>query len=149
MEQLFEAFGIDWRLILAQAVNFGVLLIALRYFLYTPVLKAIDERKKVVAKGVEDAQAATELLATADEAAHTKAREAEVAAEAIVTNARTEATDERKRILSEAEARAQSVAVDADARAKEASAKMLRESEKEIARLAILAAEKAIRANAA
>lgn len=148
MQQLFEAFGIDWRLILAQAINFGVLLVALKYFLYTPVMKSIEDRKKIVAKGVLDAHTATEMLATAGASAHKRALEAETEAESIVSNARTEATDERKRIVSEAEARAHAVSLDADARAKEASAKMLRESEKEIARLAILAAEKAIRTSA-
>jgi F-type H+-transporting ATPase subunit b len=145
MQQLFEAFGIDWHLILAQAVNFGVLLIALQYFLYTPVMKALEERKNLVAKGVEDANAATVLLASADESAHKRAHDAEQQAEAIVSLARTEATDERKRIVNEAEARAHAVSLDAAARAKEVAEKMLRESEKEIARIAMLAAEKAIR----
>ena len=66
MEQLFEAFGIDWKLLLAQAVNFGVLFVALTYFLYKPVLKTLDERKQKVAKGVTDAEAAEKMLAEAD-----------------------------------------------------------------------------------
>jgi F0F1-type ATP synthase membrane subunit b/b' len=50
MGDLFAAFGINWKLLVIQAVNFGVLLLALWYFLYTPVLTMIDERKKIASK---------------------------------------------------------------------------------------------------
>jgi F-type H+-transporting ATPase subunit b len=146
MQQLFAAFGIDWRLILAQAINFGIVLFALRYFLYTPVMNSIENRRKVVAKGVEDAQQAEVMLASADETVTTRIHDADTEATMIMTRARDEAGVERTRIVSDAELRAQALGRDADARAKEASAKMLRESEKEIARLAVLAAEKAMRA---
>jgi len=148
MEQLFEAFGIDWKLLLAQAVNFGVLFVALTYFLYKPVLKTLDERKQKVAKGVTDAEAAEKMLAEADTVVTQKLQGAEGEAESIVASARDAATSERTRILKEAEARAASVASDAEARAEELRAKTLRESEKEIARLAILAAEKTLREKA-
>ena len=42
MEQLFEAFGIDWKLLLAQAINFGVLFLVLSYLLYKPVLSTLE-----------------------------------------------------------------------------------------------------------
>lgn len=148
MEQLFDAFGIDWKLLIAQAVNFGVLFVALSYLLYKPVLKTLDERREKVAKGVLDAEAAAEKLATADSEVSAKLRTADAEAEGIVSGARETASAEKARILKEAEARAAAVAADADARAKEAQAKALRESEREIARLAVLAAEKVVREKA-
>lgn len=39
MDQLIQAFGIDAKLITVQIINFGILLAALTYFLYKPVLK--------------------------------------------------------------------------------------------------------------
>ncbi len=148
MEQLFDAFGIDWKLLIAQVVNFGVLFIALTYLLYKPVLKTLDERKEKVAKGVLDAEEAAEKLATADSEVSAKLKTAESEAEGIVAGARDTAGAEKARILKEAEARAAQVAADADARAKEAALKALRDSEKEIARLAVLAAEKVVREKA-
>ncbi len=145
MQQLFAAFGIDWRLILAQAINFGIVLVALRYFLYTPVMNSIENRRKVVAKGVEDAQAAEIALKNADETAATRMSNADTEAGMLMARARDEAGVERARIVSDAEARAQALERDADARSKETAAKVLRESEKEIARLAVLAAEKTMR----
>lgn len=145
MSALFAAFGLNGSLLLAQAVNFGIVLIALTYFLYKPINKLLDARQKKVAQGIEDANLAAEKLATADSVVSEKLSTAETEAETIMVSARDAATSEKARILKEAETRAAHVAADADARAKEASAKMLRESEKEVARLAILAAEKILR----
>ena len=148
MEQLFDAFGIDWKLLIAQAVNFGVLLVALTYFLYKPVLKTLDERKAKVAKGVLDAEEAEQKLAEADSEVSQKLTTATGEAESIVAGARESANSEKSRILKDAESRAADIAADADARAKETAARALRESEKEVARLAVLAAEKVMREKA-
>lgn len=145
MEQLFEAFGIDGKLLLAQLINFGVLFVALTWLLYKPVMKTLDERRSKIAQGVEDAEAASQKLAAADEDASKVLHGAETEAEGIVASARELAGTEKSRIVKEAEARAAQVAADADARAVETAAKALRDSEKEVARLAILAAEKVLR----
>lgn len=145
MEQLLDAFGIDWKLLLAQAVNFGVLLAVLTYLLYKPLLKTLDERAEKVAKGVRDAEEAATALATADEEAKGRVKAADTEAQGIVASARQSATAEKARIVQDAESRAKSIADDAEARAKETAAKALRESEQEVARLAVLAAEKVLR----
>jgi F-type H+-transporting ATPase subunit b len=147
MEQLFDAFGIDWKLLIAQAINFGVLLAVLTYLLYKPVLKTLDERSALIKKGVVDAEEATKKLEEADDTVKARLQEAEGEAEGLVARARDEAGSERSRIVKEAEARASHIEKDAEARAKEAKEQALKESEREIARLAILAAEKAIRKN--
>ena len=145
MDQLFATFGIDWKLLLAQVVNFGVLFAALTWFLYKPVMKTRDERRAKIAKGIEDAEIASAKAAAADENAAIVVKEASTQAEGIVSSARDLAGTEKARITKEAEARAAQIAADADARAKETQAKALRESEREIARLAVLAAEKVLR----
>lgn len=145
MEQLFETFGIDWKLLLAQVLNFGVLFFALTWFLYKPVLKTLDERKAKIAKGIEDADRAAIAASEADEKAAEVVKGAESEAEGIVSSARDLAGTEKARLMKEAEERAAQIAADADARAKEVAAKALRDSEKEVARLAVLAAEKVLR----
>lgn len=146
MQQLLAAFGINWSLLIAQAVNFAIVLVALWYFLYKPVLAMLAKRQEVVTKGVEDAKHAGEMLAGADGQAHARISAADAEAEAIVSAARGSATAESARLLKDAETRAMAIAKDAEARALESAAKAKRESESEIARLAILAAEKILRA---
>jgi F-type H+-transporting ATPase subunit b len=145
MSQLFSAFGVDTNLLIAQAVNFGIVLVALWYFLYKPVLKVIKERQEVVAQGVRDAERAGEKLASADSEAQSRVQKADVEADSIVSLARESANMEKARLLRDAEARAVAVTNDAEARAAEAAAKAKRESEKDIARVALLAAEKILK----
>ncbi|MES2668369.1 MAG: ATP synthase F0 subunit B [Patescibacteria group bacterium] len=145
MESLLDAFGIDWKLLLAQLVNFGVLIAALTWFLYKPVMKTLDERAAKIRQGIEDAERASETARTADADAAIVVKGAENEAEGIVSSARDLAGAEKARIMKEAETRAAAVASDAEARAKETQAKALRDSEKEIARIAVLAAEKVLK----
>ena len=45
MLELAEKLGLDWKLLLSQAVNFLVLLALLRQFAYKPLLKILKERR--------------------------------------------------------------------------------------------------------
>lgn len=142
MSQLFSAFGVTWSSLIAQAVNFGIVLAALWYFLYRPVLAMLEKRKEMVAKGVEEAKAAAQMLSHADADAAAHVKQADEEAENILVAARAAADEERSRIVLAAEVRAEQVAKDAAARATEEVARAKRESERDVARLAILAAEK-------
>ena len=145
MQELFAAFGVNWQLLLVQALNFGVLLAVLSYLLYKPILKIIDERREKIAEGVRTAEAASKRLeeakAEGDELVGSASREAE----GIVANARTRAEERASEIVKNAETRAEASLKDAAARAEEAKRHMRKESEREIARAAMLAAEKILR----
>ncbi len=46
MIELFQKIGIDWKMILAQILNFLILVFLLKKFLYKPILKEIDEERE-------------------------------------------------------------------------------------------------------
>ncbi len=142
MEEIIHAFGIDWRLIVIQMFNFAILLGVLWYFLYTPVLKILNEREAKIRKGVEDAEAAGEALKRAEGERATVLGAAEVAAMGVVKNAEKRGEEKMLLLQQEAERKAHTILKDAEAQAIELSQKSRRESEAEIARVAILAAEK-------
>lgn len=148
MEQLAEVFGVNWKLLIAQGVNFGVLLFALSYFLYTPVLRILDERKKMIADGVLAAQGAQKRLESSQVEAQGIVGEAARAAETLVRDARTRAQERADGIVGDARAQAQDVLAQAQVEAQEARARALQESEKDIARAAVLAAERVLRERA-
>jgi F0F1-type ATP synthase membrane subunit b/b' len=55
MENAFiEQFGIDWKLFLSQLINFVLILIILKFFVYNPVLKTLKERNKKIKEGLDD-----------------------------------------------------------------------------------------------
>lgn len=149
MEGLVTAFGLDWRLLVIQAVNFAVLLGALTYFLYKPVMKMIDARREAVAEGVRKAEEADRRLADAQAESEGIVGSAAREAEGLVMSARTRAEEKGGEIVKGAEARAEALLKDAEARAEEAKRKAIEESQKEIARAAMLAAEKILREKSA
>lgn len=145
MSELFAAFGVNWKLLLIQAVNFGLLLSALTYFLYKPLLKIIDERREKVAEGVRIAAQADAKLADAKREGEEMVGSAARDAEQLVATARTRADEKGVEIVKVAEAKAQAVLKEAEARAEEAKRMALSESQKEITRAAMLAAERILR----
>lgn len=146
MDQLFSTFGIDWRLLAIQALNFSVLLAGLTYFLYKPLMKTIDERRAKIAEGVRTAEAAAQRLAAAAEESRELVGAGAREAEQLVAAARVRAEEKGAEIVKGAEAKADATLKDATARAEEAKRRALQESEKEIAKAALLAAEKILAA---
>lgn len=129
-------------------VNFAIVLVALWYFLYKPVLRTLEERRRVIAEGVENAARAGEKLAGADQEAANRVKKADLEAEDLMSLARESAGAEKTRLLREAEDRAAAVTKDAEMRAMETTARAQRENEKNIARLVVLAAEKVMKEHA-
>jgi len=54
--ELLTKLGIDWRLLIAQLVNFLILVLILYKFLYKPLLKMLEGRKEKIEKGLRDAE---------------------------------------------------------------------------------------------
>jgi len=145
MENILDVFGIDWKLLIAQGVNFTILLVGLSYFLYKPVLKILNEREKKIADGVKAAETA-EKAAKDNQAAHdTIVTSAHKEAETIVARGEEEAKKEKSVLLKTAQKRAEAVVADARLEAEELKRRSAKESEKEVARIATLAAEKILK----
>jgi len=145
MSGFFSAFGIDWRLLIIQVVNFGLLLSALTYFLYRPVMKMLDERREKIAEGMRASEAAAQRLSDAKDEGDALVAQAAREAEGLLTASRIRAEERAVSIVRMAEERADATAKDASLRAAEAKRQALEESRKEIARAAMLAAEKILR----
>jgi F-type H+-transporting ATPase subunit b len=141
MEEIVHAFGIDWRLIVIQMFNFALLMAALWYFLYTPVLKLLSDREAKLKQGVLDAEKAAEARKEADTEKGAILKEARTEAEGIVATAKTHAEAKGNDIVRDAEAKAARMLEDAKARALEEQAQARKAAEAEIAQSAILAAE--------
>jgi len=62
MGKILEVFAVEWELLLVNIFNFTVLVLALTYLLYKPVIKILDERREKIQKGLKDAEKAHEKL---------------------------------------------------------------------------------------
>ena len=62
MESIISTFHIDWKIIIAQGINFGVVFAVLYFFALKPLNKLMAERTEKIAKGIKDAKRSEELL---------------------------------------------------------------------------------------
>ncbi len=93
---------IDWFTVIAQIVNFLILVWLLKRFLYQPILDAIDAREMRIAKELADADAKkAEARKEHDEFQH-KNEVFEQQRNALMNKAAEEAKAERQRLLDEA-----------------------------------------------
>ena len=137
-----DALGIEWPLLIAQIVNFGILIILLRMFLYQPVLKMLNARKERIAQSMKDAE---RVSAAAREAEQEKAKVLEQARREA-QEIRAQATRDAEKIAQDVRARADQEATDIRMKAQADAAKQadlaLADANKQIADLAIMATEK-------
>ncbi|HYF10598.1 MAG TPA: F0F1 ATP synthase subunit B [Candidatus Paceibacterota bacterium] len=145
MEEVIHTFGLDWKLLVFQTVNFLLLLYILKRFLYKPVLSFIEERQKNIAKGVEDAALAASKLSEAEDTAARTRTEALREAEKLSAEARRHAEERKEAILREASLRSAELVEEGKRGAEEEKRRALRESEEEITKLSLLAAEKILK----
>ena len=77
MNDLIEQLGINWKLFLSQAVNFFILLVVLKLFIYKPLIKIIKERSKKIKDGLAKAEEADVRLKEIDDIGTEKIKIAE------------------------------------------------------------------------
>lgn len=137
-----DALGIEWTLLLAQIVNFGILIILLRMFLYQPVLKMLNARKERIAQSMKDAE---RVSAAAREAEQEKSKVLEQARREA-QEIRAQATRDAEKIAQDVRGRAEQEATEIRMKAQADAAKQvelaLADANKQIVDLAIMATEK-------
>lgn len=57
---LFQALGIDWKLLIEQAIAFLVLVLLLAKFVYPALMKAVDGRRDAIEAGLKEAKQSQE-----------------------------------------------------------------------------------------
>lgn len=148
MQEILTTFGIDWRLLAINGFNFALVMVALWYFLYAPVMKVLEERRKKVSDGVRDAELAKHKLEEIQSSRSTVLARAGKEADEVLASARAAAQKQERFALAEAERAAAGVLSQAEAQARELKEQALQESRHEVAKLIVLGVEKTLAAGA-
>lgn len=120
-----EKLGIEPVLLAAQVVNFFIIMVLLKKYLYKPILDLIAKRKKEIAEGLAMAskmKEEEEKLKVKEEKAMAKAREEALT---IIDAAKKQAKDVEKDLVARAHVTAESIL----SRAKEEAAHMKKEAQ--------------------
>lgn len=99
---VFEALGIDLKILLVQAIAFLILVLLLGKFVYPILIRSIDKRKEDIEAGVKAAQTAEKQAAESEKRVTEALTEARKQADEIVANSQKEANT----LLEAAEAKA-------------------------------------------
>lgn len=101
MSQLLSQLGIDWHLLIAQAVNFFLLLIVLRLFVYKPLLQLLHDRRRKIEDGIMKAEEADRRLLEAEEMKRGKIKEGEAEAMGILKRTENDAKSLEAKMMAE------------------------------------------------
>lgn len=123
METLLSSFGIEWKMLIAQLVNFGILVFVLSKLVYKPLMKVLDEREKALNKLSEDKSSAEELLREAKEKQDELLADARKQSEKIMKSTEASVAVFKKNALDEAKK-------DAEKLVRESERKMQEERDK-------------------
>jgi len=145
MEQIVETFGINWKLLVIQAVNFAVLLFLLHRFLYKPLLKLLDERRGKLEKGMEDAKQAGIALTEANSKKEEILSQTKREAKEIIEKAVAGGEKMKEGIVSEASEEARGIISHAEKSAKEEKERIVAAAKKDLGGAVVLAVEKILR----
>jgi len=102
MSELFSQLGIDWRLLISQAVNFLLLLIILRILVYKPLLNLLHKRQERIEEGLVKADEADKRLLAVEEIGKEKVKDAERTALQILKKTELDAKTLEEKLIAEA-----------------------------------------------
>lgn len=141
---LFEALGLDIRILLAQLINFAVLIFILYRFLYTPLLNLMEDRKKRIAEGVKRAEEAEELQVKATKDAEVIILTAKREAKKIIEQAHQSAKEAQEMLTAKAKKEAENIITIAKKQSNDERQGYVKRLQGEIAQLVVLASEKLV-----
>lgn len=139
-----EALGINLGYLLIQIFSFLILLLALKGWLYTPILNVLEERKAKIAKGLEDARQAAIARDNADAEARKILDAARAEAARIRSEAAVQAEETARAIEARAHEEAREIVASAQEDAEAERNRILADLRSQVASIAIAAANKLV-----
>ena len=148
MDQIIEVFGVNWKLLLIQAVNFGLLLAILYRYLYKPVLHMVDVRRAKIENAIKDSERMEKELGQAEAEKSRILRDATQKGDDLIDAAKKHAETSEITIMKDAHRKAVHLLNEAERRTAREREEMIQKAEREVARMAVLSAEKILRQGA-
>jgi F-type H+-transporting ATPase subunit b len=88
LQQIFDAFGVTWPKFLAQVILFLIVYVVLSKFAFGPIVKMLEERRRLIEEGQNNAEKIKQQLAEAEKRYEEVLRKANADAQALIDDAR-------------------------------------------------------------
>ncbi len=144
MSELLHALGIDWHILLAQILNFAILLAVLGKFVYKPVMKMLDERREGTMKAIEREEFSQKKLLEAEADKENILAAARVDSQKILDIARQDGEEMKRKLVVSAKEEIAKLQREAEAKHKSERTKLISEVKGEIGTLIVDTIEKTL-----
>jgi F-type H+-transporting ATPase subunit b len=136
------ALGLDIKLLLANILNFVILVYLLKKIAYKPILEFIQQRTKTIEEGVKNAELAKKNLSEATAKQEEILTGAHKQAQGIITTAKQQAEQHVAQLLQEGREESTKLIQSAHVAIEHERKEALKAAEHEVANLVVLATEK-------
>lgn len=111
--ELLKNFGFDPVLLIAQVLNFLIILFVLKRFLYKPLLDMLKKRQETIKEGLKQAEDSRIMLEKAEEKENEIIKKARTTGENLLNEAKKDAEDTARKIEEKAKQEAEKLIADA------------------------------------
>ena len=139
------ALGFSLPAIITNLINFTILLVLLRLFLYKPVLNLLDERKRRIQEGMSQAEQAVSAASASEAESRRAIEEAQQEARQLIGQAQEAAAQLRQELEDRARADAEQIVARAREEVQVERDQAIEQLRREFADLTITAAERVTR----
>ncbi len=141
MSELFHSLGIEWSVMLAQLVNFAILLFILGKFVWKPVMQMLDARQEGVVASLARERRSGELLAEAEQGREETLTQARKESQKIIDEAKKDGEILKQKLLTEAKAEIARLKSEADTRLASEKVKLVALARRELGMIVVEAIE--------
>jgi F-type H+-transporting ATPase subunit b len=142
-----EGLGINLGYLISQMINFLLLLVILRIFLYKPIVRMLDRRREKIKSDLEEAETARSQAESAKQQYEKELEDAREERRSILAQAREQGEKTRQEILEAARGEAQQLVAKTEEEMEALRKQTLASAQEEIVDLALAAASKVIGAS--
>lgn len=142
MTELVKSLGINWPVMIAQLVNFAILLFVLARFVYKPVMKLLDERRGGIAQSARREQQIADKLAGMAAEREKLLAEARAESQRIIDEAKKGGEMIQEKMLVKVQAEIVRLRAEAEKRLAGEKAKLIADVRREIGAVVVEAIER-------
>jgi F-type H+-transporting ATPase subunit b len=144
MGELITKLGIDWKLLVANAITFLIVLWLLRKFAYRPILAMLDKRRQTIADGLDNAKKIADERHQFAMEKEQLLHQAKNSAQQLIHQAERQATEQRQVLLTQAQADMQTMVAKTKQQLEREKQQMVVAAKAELAGVVVAATKKVI-----
>lgn len=144
MEALISTFHIDWKLMIAQIINFLLVFLAIYFLAAKPIRKVIEERTSEIEVGLLNGEKNKEILANTKKEYDLVLAQAKQEADNIMKQTKQDAETKKNEMLFQAQKEVELLVANGKKSLADEKDAMMTSAKKEIANLVIATTEKVL-----